>query len=156
MPPEKERTEARLTILPPPPCSTKRRAAAWLRYQRLLRLMFITSSQSFLPTHLRLLRDSYDQVRHDDVQATQLGRALAHDPRCLLRARLHEVYVHGVAASAELLDLLAGLVEGKDVEDGDVGARLGESDGEGLAQAAPGPRHQGDTAVEGEVVEDSH
>jgi hypothetical protein len=63
---------------------------------------------------------------------------------------------HGVASPAELCDLLSCLVEGQDVEDGYVGASLGEADGEGLAEAPSGARHQRDAAVQPEVVEDSH
>jgi hypothetical protein len=61
-----------------------------------------------------------------------------------------------VASPAELRDLLSGLVEGQDVEDGHVGARLGETDGEGLAEAPPRTRHERNAAIQPEVVEDSH
>src|SRR5918997_31085 len=94
MPPEKERTEARLTILPPPPCSTKRRAAAWLRYQRLLRLMFITSSQSFSPN------SSAGARRMMPALLTRISRrpsSVAHSPTipaaCSARASMRSTFM---------------------------------------------------------------
>jgi hypothetical protein len=61
-----------------------------------------------------------------------------------------------VAAPAELRYLLAGLVEGKYVEDGYVGSGFGEADGEGLSEAASCAGYEGGAAVQPEVVEDGH
>ena len=47
MPPWKESMEAILMILPPWPCSIITLAAAWERKKTVLRLMSMTSSQSF-------------------------------------------------------------------------------------------------------------
>ena len=64
----------------------------------------------------------------------------------------------GQAAAAERLDALGGLLQavGAAGADGDVGARLGEADGERGAEAGGGAGDDGDLAVEPEAVEDGH
>ena len=147
MPPEKERTEARLMILPPSPPSTKRRAAAWLRYQRLFRFRFMTSSQSSSPN------SSAGARRMTPALLTRMSsrpRASTHSetiPAASVACGSRAGRVHRVAAPAQALDLLGGLVERHDVEGGHVGARFGQADGEALAEALAGTRHERDAAV---------
>ena len=66
--------------------------------------------------------------------------------------------VDGDAAAAERLDPLGGRLQavGAAGADGDVGARLGEADGERRAEAGGGAGDDGDLAVEPEAIEDGH
>ncbi len=78
------------------------------------------------------------------------------DARAVLGQR--DVGGDGQAAAAELAHPLGGGLQavGATGADGDVGARLGEPDGERGAEAGGGAGDDGDLAVEPEAIEDGH
>ena len=93
-------------------------------------------------------------VVDEDVEPAELVDRLGDRGAELVGGRGDEVAAHRVDAPAEGADAFCGVRGIGAVEEGDVGAGLGERDGGALAEATTRARDQGDLSVEAERIED--
>jgi len=126
-------------ILPPSPCLTICRAAAWLSRNTALMFRFMTSSQSFSENSRKSARRMMPALFNQNIQAAQACHCLVN--HSLRRACGTEVKLDGSRLSAKLPDEVKRRRAINHIHRRNIGARLRQRNRHSLPQT---PRSTGD------------